>query len=824
MSHAELHSRLNQHFRNDGERRAFLLDYFPAVGKRASASLDEPSLWNLLFELQPIDAIERAFLRHQGMSADAATDPRPVHGFQLPPLDSWFSGRRQELAEIDRLLTAHRGLTLQGLGGLGKSSLARKYLHCNRHRFSFVGWLSAADAASLEGDYVSLAGFLDRYGLSRYPAPSVTEPKARLAFVMAELDHLSDWLLVLDNADHPEALDALWPSVERGFVLVTSRQPDAGRFPLYEVPPWDPEEALAFLRTRADQPLLGPAETAARMLLAEVEALPLAVEQVAAYLAQHKTPIARYMRAFQKERTRLFPRLPGTERRSIATVWSMSFSEVETESPAAADLLRVSAYLSPDGIPEWFLAAGSASLGEALHAALSPENPLAVDEVLGPLLRHSLVRRSAAEDSESRYSLHRLVQDVVRQHLRNTHQEDLFIERAVTALSQAFPDVTGFPAWSHCRALLPSVESLWPRAQHLETLAAALLWSEASAFLGRQARYTEAEAMCHRSLSIREKLLGPDHADVAECLNNLAGLFHERRMLADAEPLYRRSLAIGERTLGPDHPDVAPTLNNLACLLDERGMSAEAEPLHRRSLEICEKASGPDHLGIAVNLNNQASRLNKRGHAAKAELLYRRSLELTEKALGPDHPNVAEGLNNLAILLHKQGKPAEAELLYRRGLEISEKELGPGHPQVASSLSCLATLLYQQDKFSEAEPLFRRSLEIREKILGPDSPQVGITLNNLASLLENQGRPSEAEPLFRRSLEISEKNLGLEHPELATRLNNLATLLHRQGRCVEAKTLYRRSLAIRKKVLGPDHLSTKRIREKLRLLREGVEG
>ena len=37
-----------------------------------------------------------------------------------------------------------------------------------------------------------------------------------------------------------------------------------------------------------------------------------------------------------------------------------------------------------------------------------------------------------------------------------------------------------------------------------------------------------------------------------------------------AKPLYERSLAIREKVLGPDHPDVASSLNNLAGLLENQ--------------------------------------------------------------------------------------------------------------------------------------------------------------------------------------------------------------------------------------------------------------
>lgn len=39
-------------------------------------------------------------------------------------------------------------------------------------------------------------------------------------------------------------------------------------------------------------------------------------------------------------------------------------------------------------------------------------------------------------------------------------------------------------------------------------------------------------------------------------------------MHAEAEPLFRRSLAIREKALGPQHPDVAQSLNNQAGLLE----------------------------------------------------------------------------------------------------------------------------------------------------------------------------------------------------------------------------------------------------------------
>jgi tetratricopeptide (TPR) repeat protein len=81
---------------------------------------------------------------------------------------------------------------------------------------------------------------------------------------------------------------------------------------------------------------------------------------------------------------------------------------------------------------------------------------------------------------------------------------------------------------------------------------------------------------------IREKVLAPDHPDVANSLSNLAANYSDQGRYSDAEPLLSRSLAIYEKVLGPAHPDLAPVLSNLAFLYDRQGRFADAEPIYKR--------------------------------------------------------------------------------------------------------------------------------------------------------------------------------------------------------------------------------------------------
>src|SRR3989338_6000626 len=66
--------------------------------------------------------------------------------------------------------------------------------------------------------------------------------------------------------------------------------------------------------------------------------------------------------------------------------------------------------------------------------------------------------------------------------------------------------------------------------------------------------------------------------DEALRLNQQAFALYQAGKYSQAEPLYRRSLEIREKVLGPEHPDVAASLNNLAGLYDAQGRYAQAEP------------------------------------------------------------------------------------------------------------------------------------------------------------------------------------------------------------------------------------------------------
>ena len=117
---------------------------------------------------------------------------------------------------------------------------------------------------------------------------------------------------------------------------------------------------------------------------------------------------------------------------------------------------------------------------------------------------------------------------------------------------------------------------------------------------GKRGKYKDAEPLCKRALKIREKVLGPDHPDVAKQLNNLALLCQNQGKYDEVELYYKRSLEIYEAKLGPDDPNVAKTKNNLSSAYLKQGKYKEAEQLYK---EILTRAH--EHAFGAINENNK---------------------------------------------------------------------------------------------------------------------------------------------------------------------------------------------------------------------------
>jgi tetratricopeptide (TPR) repeat protein len=703
--------------------------------------------------------------------ASLPTFERKHDFFPALPIDRnrFFTGRESLLQQLHAALAVQDRVALSGLGGVGKTQTAVEYAYLHGDEYAVIFWVSAETEGAINRGFVEIARLLALW------ERDAKDERDAVAGAKRWLETHPGWLLIVDNADEPNLLKPVLPRGSQGRVLLTSRAQVFDMLGItkpIEIRELPRDEALQFLWTRTGRNGTNPQEHAAAQALAqELGCLPLALEQAAAFIVANQSRFADYLDNYRTRRLKLLERgVPIDDpTKSITTNWQLAFDELEA-TPASSDLLRASAFLDPDRIPLELVTEGASELGPAVTQALpNTKDELALDELLAPLTRYSLIRREL--DSRS-FSLHRLVQDVVREAL-DAETERIWAERVIAAVNTAFPWIQ-YETWAQCERLLPhAVAAVRLIIMHsFASKAAARLLNQTATYMRERARYAEAQPLYERALAIQEKVLGPDHPDVAMSLNNLANLHRAQGRYVEARPLYERALAIREKALGPDHLDVAASLNNLGELNYKQGRYADVQALYERALAIREKALGPYPLDVARSLNNLALLYDAQGRYAEAQPLYERALAIQENALGPGVE--AHGDVGLAVLHRAKGRYAEAQPLVERALAIQEKALGPDHPDIATSLNNLGELHYKQGRYVEAQPLYERALAIQEKALGPGHPNVAVSLNNLAVLHRAQGRYAEAQPLYERVLAIQENALGPDHPDIATSLGSVA--------------------------------------------------
>jgi tetratricopeptide (TPR) repeat protein len=733
--------------------------------------------------------------------------------WNVPQGVPFFTGREDILDKLhEALLKGNTAVLAQrqaisGLGGIGKTQTAIAYATRYRHQYNAVLWAVAESRESLISDFVAIASVLN------LPEKNIQDQNFVVAAVKRWLEANAGWLLILDNADEPNTVEEFMPGGSNGHVLLTSRAQvfdSIGILNPIEMEEMTAEDAKEFLLRRTGRSDLDTDEdTAVEQLALELDYLPLALEQAGAYIKELRSSFQDYLASYRKRGIELLEKgvLTGKDRKSVRTTWSLNFQQVEETSKAAGDVLQVSAFLSPDKIPNELISEGAINLGPELSSALTDvaSDPLIFDELLKPLIQYSLLHRDRKSKT---YDIHRLVQAVLKEGM-NDDVKRLWIERVINAVARVLPevDLNDLSTWAQIERILPHAQVCADLMQrwNIVSIEGAQLLNNLGRYLHLRARLGEAEVLYNRSLTIRQCLLDANHWEIASSLHNLGWLYFDQGKYTDAEPLFLRSLAIWERAFDSQSTNIATSLYFLARLYIEMDRYTEADSFIARSLEIREEILGDNHVDVVDVYVVKAELYRHLREDIEAEKLLTHALKIAEEEMGKEHYTIGSIIGNLGGIYRHRGNLNKAKELNLKALKIYEQAFGENYPIVATCLNNLGITYVEMGRHSEAEPLFLRALEIREIVLGHEHPEVAVSLDTLGWLRSAQGKYAEAEGFYNKALHLAETVLGPETLLVASTLTHLATLYYRWHKPHKGEPLARRALLIRRKILGSDH-------------------
>ncbi|MFJ3304786.1 tetratricopeptide repeat protein, partial [Streptomyces sp. NPDC086549] len=640
--------------------------------------------------------------------------PLGLHNLpSLPP--KVFVGREEALATLAaEMEQGSKAITqtVQGLGGVGKTTLALHYAHTHRNSYQLVWWIRADTTEQITTDLASLTTRIHGGATGRTTAEDAE-------WAIGWLQTHPGWLLVLDNAERPDTTRHLIGQLHHaGRHLITSRFADGWPTAPLALPLLTSAASLDLL-TRLTSLTDPDNQHHARLLTDDLGHLPLALEQAGAFIAQSRISVSAYRDLLRQHPAQTISTAPaGSDpQRTMARIWRITLDALHRDTPQAVDILRTAAWYAPSAIPRTLLAPLT-------------DSPVSYAQALGQLAAYSMITLDA-----DTLSVHRLVQTVARTpdptttddaDPHRTHDTITSARHHATVLLRtALPDkpetnVAGWPAW---RTLLPHAEALLTAAAPAhDTEDTDLLLTKTAVYLQGQGQITQAVNYNKRSLTISTRLHGPDHPSTLASRHLLAYAYHAAGNLGRAIPLYEQNLTNRVRVLGEDHPSTLTSRNNLAGAYREAGDLDRAIPLYERNLTNRVRVLGEDHPDTLASRNNLAGAYQEAGDLDRAIPLYQQALTDCLRDLGEDHPTTLTSRNNLAYAYHAAGDLDRAIPLYQQALTDCLRALGEDHPTTLTSRNNLAYAYRKAGDLDRAIPLYQQALTDCLRALGEDHP------------------------------------------------------------------------------------------------------
>jgi tetratricopeptide (TPR) repeat protein len=209
-----------------------------------------------------------------------------------------------------------------------------------------------------------------------------------------------------------------------------------------------------------------------------------------------------------------------------------------------------------------------------------------------------------------------------------------------------------------------------------------------------------------QSLAIREEI--KDEAGMAECYNNMGGIYQNQGNISKSIEYYHKSLKLNSQ-LGDDF-GMANALNNIARIYTDQHDTTKALEYYRKSFEKYKKVDYKE--GLAISYNNVGSIYYNEGDTLRALEFFNKSLKIHEESV--DIRGMSLPLCNIGLIYMNRGDHRKALDYFSKSLKLSE-EIGY-KKGMAFALYNLGNCYLQQKEYSQAIIFSNRALELAQKL------------------------------------------------------------------------------------------------------------
>jgi len=275
--------------------------------------------------------------------------------------------------------------------------------------------------------------------------------------------------------------------------------------------------------------------------------------------------------------------------------------------------------------------------------------------------------------------------------------------------------------------------------------------------------------------------------DEATQLNKTASNYYQQGNYPQALEALLTSLTIREKLLGKQHPDIATDYNHIGATYLATGNYPKALEYQQKALKIRKKVLGKQDLDTAASYNNIGEIYRAIGNYPKALQYQQKALTIQDKFLGKQHPTTATSYNNIGATYRALGAYPKALTYHEKALTIREKVFGQQHPLTATSYNNIGLTYGDMGNHFKALEYNLKALKIREKVLGKQADAV---ISDQSKVLKDE----------LKALAILENALGKQHPATAGSYHNIGVTYGDMGYYPRALEYLSKALAIRETI------------------------
>ena len=685
----------------------------------------------------------------------------------LPEVQDFFVGRENEINEIYRLLNENNILFLNGIGGIGKSELAKHYAVKHKDDYDaiiFAPYVSDINMLLQDDNAIPL------YNFSSYPEENPEEYCTRKLKKLRELcDERT--LFIVDNLDREDDPD-LNKLLDLGCKLLITTRMDFSDYgygqQLYLDALYSRDSIREIFRKYYTKPL--PEEENA------------CVEQIIDLVAGHTMTVellAKQMMAGRVKPEKMLAKLQdgGISDSGKEKVRSGKDGVLSAQSTYAH--IQTLFDLSELNDDEKYILA---NLSLIPYAGISTELfhdwcELEDYDGINALTAGGWVRVDVEYDY---ISVHPVVAEVVYRTL--TKPKTMWkkcLKNARIFADKEFPRLSPIEKYRSAMILQNMLSIVYKK--NVSSKKIAFFFRVVADIVIKYGSFKECEKYLKRSLDIRLELLGEDDWDSIISYTSLADYYRNVGKYENAMHYYNIILLIKERMYGCNSFTYGKTMEEIGvlyCFMQEYQLSEEVL-LKAKQIYVAEK--GVESFAV-TRVNLQLAELygamgnNKEAESLLLDNIRRREAEgrnthLVHHALGTYYRDIGE--YDKAIYHAKKCLEKELEMYIE------------DHTSVATSYSSLGMAYFLAGDLKNAEVTLTRALEIRKRIVGEEHWRTAVSYYRMGLLYENVQEYQPAKFNYQKAFEIRARLFGETHADTIDAKSKVDAMieLSRRERC-----------------------------------------